>query len=291
MRTEQLKSFIAIVEQGGFTKAAEHIHIAQPAISQQIKSLEAELGFDLFDRAKGKSALTVAGSQFYKDAVIALEHQAHALRRGRALSQGLAGKLTVGVFGFTQINDLQPAKEFLKLNPEVQLEFKRADVKNLHEELARGCYDIVYASQSQAILSRDLTFIPDKTCELRLLVAVDSYLASRPSVSIDDFRALPNIFACTPEEFSLSWYDSILPAKDFADVLFVSDQDLAILMVEFNLGVQVAPTSILSTLPPDIRALKIDGDALTINLGWIHYAKNQNATLARFVSSLSPNAA
>lgn len=286
MRTEQLESFVSIVEQGSFTKAAEHIHIAQPAISQQIKSLEAELGFELFDRTKSKFELTVAGSQFYKDAIIALEHQAQALRRGRALSQGLVGKLTIGVFGFTQINDLQPAKEFLKRNPEVQLEFKRGDAKSLHEELAKSSYDIVYASQSQAVLSRDLTFIPDKTCELRLLVSVDSHLASRTSVSIDDFRTLPNIFACTPEEFSLSWYDSILPAKNFADVLFVSDQDLAILMVEFNLGVQVAPTSILSTLPSDIRAIKIDSNALTINLGWIYHAHNQNAALDRFISYL-----
>ena len=101
MRTEQLECFFAIVDQGGFTKAAEQLHLAQPAVSQQIKALETELGFKLFERGKGATKLTLAGFQYHQDAQKFYKDHMLSVRRGRALSQGFSGQLTFGVSGFT----------------------------------------------------------------------------------------------------------------------------------------------------------------------------------------------
>src|ERR1700760_2686077 len=57
----QLHYFVAVAETRHFTRAAERVHVSQPSLSQQIRSLENELGTTLFSRARGNVALTEAG--------------------------------------------------------------------------------------------------------------------------------------------------------------------------------------------------------------------------------------
>ncbi|MER7844096.1 LysR substrate-binding domain-containing protein [Kitasatospora sp. NPDC096077] len=61
MQLQQLRYFLAVAETRHFTRAAEAAHVAQPSLSQQIRSLERELGAELFHRARGNIALTDAG--------------------------------------------------------------------------------------------------------------------------------------------------------------------------------------------------------------------------------------
>src|SRR5689334_175334 len=88
MEMIEVAAFIAIVEHGGFTRAAEAIHLSQPAISRRIELLEHELGTPLFERTHGGARLTDAGAAFLpyarqalaatrdgKAAVAALEHE------------------------------------------------------------------------------------------------------------------------------------------------------------------------------------------------------------------------
>jgi LysR family transcriptional regulator, carnitine catabolism transcriptional activator len=61
MDVRQLRSIVAVVDEGGVTRAAEELHIAQPSLSQTIRSLERELGVDLFERVGRRLVLTAAG--------------------------------------------------------------------------------------------------------------------------------------------------------------------------------------------------------------------------------------
>ena len=65
-----VRYFQAVVRLGSFTEAAEECHISQSAVSQQIKSLEQELGFQLIERVNRKFTLTPAGEYFYKKSLI-----------------------------------------------------------------------------------------------------------------------------------------------------------------------------------------------------------------------------
>src|SRR5208283_6123403 len=89
MEMHQLRYVVAVARSGNFSRAAEHCHVAQPSLSQQVQKLEDELGERLFDRMKREAKLTPHGEAFLRHAVRILE-----AAEARDL---LRGKVTVGV--------------------------------------------------------------------------------------------------------------------------------------------------------------------------------------------------
>lgn len=97
MELRQLEYFVAVAEEGGFTRAAERVHISQSGVSAQIRALESELGAALFDRSARVARLTVAGEA-------ALEHARAALAAAGRLKEAVdevsgvvRGRLTAGM--------------------------------------------------------------------------------------------------------------------------------------------------------------------------------------------------
>ena len=96
MELRHLRYFVGIAEAESFSRAAARLHVTQPALSRQIRDLEAELGVRLFDRSTRRVRLTPEGEEVLRrsrDALVAVD----ALRdRARSLGGGRAGILTVG---------------------------------------------------------------------------------------------------------------------------------------------------------------------------------------------------
>lgn len=87
MTIHQLQSFLAVAEKQSFTAAADILYISQSALSQQIRQLEHQLGFQLFDRSTRQVTLTEAGRSFYRNAQQLQALYAHALSEGQQLQQ------------------------------------------------------------------------------------------------------------------------------------------------------------------------------------------------------------
>src|SRR3954451_6619734 len=91
----QLHYFLAIADEGSFTRAAERLLVSQPSLSQQIKSLERELGGPLLERLPKSVRLTAAGNVFVTDARAAIAHAECATRNARSALGLEAGELEV----------------------------------------------------------------------------------------------------------------------------------------------------------------------------------------------------
>lgn len=96
MYNHQLDTFIVTAECGSFTKAAKKLYITPTAVLQQIRLLEEQCGFQVFDRSNHGVTLTVAGKSFYEDAKSLIAFSKNALTRARLLAR--SSETTVRIF-------------------------------------------------------------------------------------------------------------------------------------------------------------------------------------------------
>jgi DNA-binding transcriptional LysR family regulator len=91
----QMTYWLAVVEEGSFTRAAARMHISQPSLSQQIRALEKELGGDLLERLPRSVRLTAAGKAFLPHARTAVKAAEQAVRSARSALELEAGELEI----------------------------------------------------------------------------------------------------------------------------------------------------------------------------------------------------
>ena len=143
MELRQIRSFLSIAETLHFGRAAELIHLSQPALSLQIRALEEEVGVRLFERNRRKTTLTAAGFAFRDDAAAALSQLEQAIRSARLAADGKLGRLRIG-FISTAVSEIVPdiVRQFRKLNPEVELSLRNILTAEQVQMLETGSLDI-----------------------------------------------------------------------------------------------------------------------------------------------------
>lgn len=97
METRRLENFIAILECGSLTRAAERMHIAQPALSQQLAGLEANFGKQLVQRSRQGVTATAAGRALYRNAQSLLRQMKQMESEVRAAGDHLSGHVSIGL--------------------------------------------------------------------------------------------------------------------------------------------------------------------------------------------------
>jgi DNA-binding transcriptional LysR family regulator len=139
MNFRHLRAFATIVDAGGYARAAERLHLSQPALSRQIHALELELGISLFDRVGRGVRLTSQGEDLLRHSRRLLTEVASLGERARALKAGQAGLLRVGATP-QAIESL--LADFLtgyeRRHPLVEVELKDAGGAQLGDLLDRG---------------------------------------------------------------------------------------------------------------------------------------------------------
>ncbi len=124
MNPYRVRYFLAVVEEMHFGRAADRLRIAQPALSQQIKRLEQELGVALFDRTRRRVELTEAGRTLAEDGRRLLDHHEKVQDATRAAGRGEIGTLRVGMVGSAVIGLLpELMSAFTRDYPNARLEF------------------------------------------------------------------------------------------------------------------------------------------------------------------------
>src|SRR3977135_156950 len=99
MELRHLRYFLAVAEEGHFGRAAQRLHIVQPALSMQIRALEAELGPPLFERTSRQVLLTEAGVLFRVEAERTIQQAARAKDVAQRAARGEVGSVRIGFVG------------------------------------------------------------------------------------------------------------------------------------------------------------------------------------------------
>ena len=143
MELRQIRSFLSIAETLHFGRTAELIHLSQPALSLQIRALEAEVGVRLLERNRRKTTLTPAGRAFRDAAIAGVAQLDRAIRNARLAADGKLGLLRIG-FISTAGSELLPniIRTFRELNPEVEFSLRNILTAEQIRMLESGTLDI-----------------------------------------------------------------------------------------------------------------------------------------------------
>ena len=96
MDLKQIRTFVAVYEEGSINAAADRLNAAQPSLSLQIKNLEQSLGVTLFERHARGVRPTPAGDRFYEDSRRILGDVQHATQNMHEYARGISGALDIG---------------------------------------------------------------------------------------------------------------------------------------------------------------------------------------------------
>lgn len=141
MHPRLLKTFLAIARHGNVTRAAADVHLAQSSVSDQLQTLEAELGAALFERTRGGLVLTPAGETLrpYAEEMLALADEA------RAAVGGTAATVTIGALETIATARLAPwLAAFRSDHPDIDIRVRIAGSGDLLRGLAEGQIDLAF---------------------------------------------------------------------------------------------------------------------------------------------------
>src|SRR4029077_6987178 len=140
---KHLRYFLAVAETLHFSKAAAQLGMAQPPLSQQIRSLERMLGYPVFDRTTRGGRLTKVGQYFRERALNTVTKMQDDVEMARRLGRGHEGDVTVGFSGSVMLTTLPKAIErYRRLHPEVQLRLRELVTAEQMSSLLDGTLDL-----------------------------------------------------------------------------------------------------------------------------------------------------
>ncbi len=284
MELKDLRYFSAVVQSGGFRRAADYLEVQQSVLSRRIRSLEDGIGVSLLERHWGGVRLTNAGRVFARDIELLLEALevtiAHAMRAGEGANGFLKIGLGASLFG-GPFRDLLLA--WREREPAVELTFVEASPRELLRELqertldvavvagtewARGCEtEVIFREQVYAVLPRNAAadlpspLEPDAIGDWPFKVCRSGF---GPQIRDWIFRRISNL--------------SQSPKVELVDV----SRGVLMSMVSLGLGVTFATHAETNAIYPDIVYLPVRDETIDYSALWL--SRNDNPALRRFLS-------
>ncbi|WP_412076369.1 LysR family transcriptional regulator [Streptomyces xanthophaeus] len=270
MSLRQMEYFLTVVEESSFTRAAEALHVTQPALSHQVKALERSVGGQLLERMPRGVRLTPMGRAFLPHAQLAVRSARQAERAARAAAGAVGGELHVATVHALAVGMLPAvAARWRELHPGVALVLREyGSTEALEEQLERGVADLAVGPEPKEWTG---PVVPAGREELVLVVPFDDPLAGRGAVRLAELADRDWIrCAMEPVVQGQPFIDWACGTAGFTPrtVLRTEHTSTAVRMAAAGVGIVVAPAhmvrgavgedcALLSLDPPWHRSLAV----------------------------------
>lgn len=286
----QIKYFITVVNCGSFTEAAEELYISQSAVSQQISSLENELGVKLLRRYKRRFELTEAGKYLYKHGQQLLGHAAKLQDEVRRIGHNDGSRrLTIGYLkGYRGKELLAAISTFKKQHPQMVIDIVSSSHKELYEAMQTDKIDMVLSD----------VVVHDESSGFRVLkllekpayidIADSAVFKGSKFVETSELKDTPWIIVASREQrenerdFYCKWYTDLGDKMIFAD-----DSEEARLIAASGHGFMPATDSkTAGEAAEGLRRLAVyeNGSPVMVSFYLLWRAERENEYLKRLVS-------
>jgi DNA-binding transcriptional LysR family regulator len=187
MELRQLKTFVAVAEEGSFTRAARRLNVVQSAVSAAVRTLERELDSRLFERTTHRVGLTDAGAALLPEARRTLAAAAAAREAVDEVRGGLRGTVTLGTLQAQAMRAFTLAEliaAFLVQYPDVEVRLWQAGSLELAAAVRDGRLDLALVGIGRGAPA-GVTLIPLAREPMQLVCSTAHPLARRRSVELD----------------------------------------------------------------------------------------------------------
>lgn len=200
MEIRQLKYFNSIIKNNSFTLAAEKFGISQSGISQQIKSLEKELGVKLFERQNRKFVVTEVGHYLYRKTIVLLNDIEVITRDVAKIGKRSGGSLYIAYLKSHSGFEFQQAIfKFTQKYPNVNLNVMSGTHDELCEEIKSERVDLILCDKRWAS-SQDYVNYHIKDVETYVVVSENSKIGDLTTVDIEDLKDFPIILIASKNQ-------------------------------------------------------------------------------------------
>jgi len=289
MELRQLRYLVALADECHFTRAAAREHIAQPALSQQIRRLEAEVGLALAERTTRRVALTDAGELLVARARRILAEVDDAQAELATLAGVKGGRLAVGALhtmGPVDLSLLLAA--FHRNHPAVELTVREQSSEELAEMLRDDEIDLAFLSVTERIQSRGLELHRLVTEELVAVLPPHHELADRGGVSMTELAGDPFI-SFRPGSRLRELLEWAAAAAGFAPRIALESNEARRIrsLVSSGLGVAILPRSDATGPGAPVAVTRLVEPALTRDVTLASRAKRRHSPAAHAFRALT----
>ncbi|MDX6408313.1 MAG: hypothetical protein QOE13_1384 [Gaiellaceae bacterium] len=246
MELRRVRYFVAVAEELHFRRAADRLHLAQPALSQQVRKLELELGVQLLHRNKRTVALTTAGAAFLAEARRLLRQADEAARTAQGVREGVRGNLRVG-----HLPDCVPSMllrafaRFAATHPGVNLSPETVPMRRAIEDVRAGRLDVAVVGLPAPVAELEVTPLD---VEGTVAAIADRHpLSGRPVVPMERLGA--ERLLLLPRSTNPAFFDGIAGACRGAGIaptiIETAESDIThvLLTVAAGAGIALLPSS------------------------------------------------
>jgi len=283
-----LRYFLAVAEELHFRKAADRLFISQPGLSRQIKQMEDELGFSLFERSNKKVYLTKSGRYLQNEVSLALKNLDDMFSHAQLIHEGMEGQISLGYVGSAMQNVI----------PEIILRIKE-DHPNIHYSLK----EMENPEQIDALFMKeiDLAFVRldkvPKGLQIRP-VFEDTFSLVLPlhhHVSQDNFTDLSSLkeepFILFDQSYSPAYFEQVMQIfkhSGFHPMISHNTVHASTIfrLVENNLGISIVPTSLLLGYDMNIKSIELNKipQRTVLSVAW--NSSNRNPILTKIMTKI-----
>ena len=293
MDLEGLRAFLKVAEHGSFSRAADSLHLAQPAVSQQIKRLERDLGCQVFERSTRRVGLTAAGEALLPRARAILAELARATDDVRLVGSGQAGRVSVGFVG-TATYSLLPrvVRSVRQRLPAVELEV-------FGEELTPDLVVALTEHRLDAAVVRDPAPHPDlviRSLRAEPLIAAlpaDHPAAGGTTVELAALREA--VFVTHPAGRSVTFEAVMRACRDAgfvpSEIVEVRETATLVAFVAAGIGVALVPEPVQSLALEGVAYLPLADVAQRTDLAVAHGSREQPPAVMRVIELIEAEAA
>jgi DNA-binding transcriptional LysR family regulator len=291
MELRHLRYFVSVAELLNFTRAAARLHIAQPALSRQIRDLEDELGVQLLERNSRFVRLTAAGATFLDEARAVLDRAQEAAQAARAFATGERSEIQLGYAPSPTVELLpQALQAFQKDSPGVRVTLHDLSVQEMLQGLREGRLDAALTVASSSKQMRGLVFEHLRTYPLYLAVNASHRLARAKRVNLSQLQDEPLIVysrADYPEYYEslASLFEPIGGMREIAE-----EHDSAtslIAAIEAGRGIALVASVLSSLAGSRITLREIQPSPMPLVVGVAYHRHHLSPAARRFIKTAS----